>query len=298
MMRVPEPDQKPVASVDVGGRTVHRYAAGEGHRDEQTITSFGEEWEKFTVFSAEDIRTVGAEYFDIVPTGLLTKDTVVLDLGCGSGRWTRYMSPLVGKVEAVDPSAAVLHAARANADLQNVRWSQAGVDNIPFADGTFDAIVCLGVLHHVPDTPGAVAKAAAKLRPGGHMLLYLYYALDGRGPLFKALFHASTVVRRFVSAMPGGLKRFVCDLIAVFVYLPFVVLARLVKVMGGDAWKKVPLSYYVGKRFLIIRNDALDRFGTPLEQRFTKEQMRRMMTDAGLSEIRFSENAPYWHALG
>ncbi|MFZ1687345.1 MAG: hypothetical protein WAU70_07985, partial [Flavobacteriales bacterium] len=115
---------------------------------------------------------------------------------------------------------------------------------------------------------------------------------------FKALFHASTVVRRFVSAMPGGLKRFVCDLIAVFVYLPFVLLARLVKIMGGGTWKKVPLSYYVGKRFLIIRNDALDRFGTPLEQRFTKEQMRRMMADAGLSDIRFSENAPYWHALG
>ena len=69
-MRVPEPDQAPVASIDAGGRTVHRYAAGEGHRDAQTITSFGEEWEKFTVFSADDLRTVGDEYFDIVSPGL------------------------------------------------------------------------------------------------------------------------------------------------------------------------------------------------------------------------------------
>ncbi|MEO8069641.1 MAG: class I SAM-dependent methyltransferase [Flavobacteriales bacterium] len=297
-MRIPEPDQAPVTSTDVAGRIVHSYAAGQGHRDPQTITSFGEEWEKFTVFSADDLRMIGDEYFDIVPDGLLTKDTVVLDLGCGSGRWTRYISPQVGRVEAVDPSAAVLHAAHANSDLANVRWSQAGVDNIPFPDSSFDMIVCLGVLHHVPDTAGAVRKAAAKLRPGGHLLLYLYYALDGRGPLFKALFHASTLVRRVVSKLPGALKRFVCDLIAVFVYMPFVLLARLMKAIGGGSWKKVPLSYYVGKRFLIVRNDALDRFGTPLEQRFTKGEMEQMMQSAGLTGIRFSRSAPFWHALG
>lgn len=48
----------------------------------------------------------------------------------------------------------------------------------------------------------------------------------------------------------------------------------------------------------ILRNDALDRFGTPLEQRFSRNQIEEMMLKCGLEEIRFSEKAPYWHAIG
>jgi hypothetical protein len=47
-----------------------------------------------------------------------------------------------------------------------------------------------------------------------------------------------------------------------------------------------------------MRTDALDRFGTRLEQRFTKQQIARMMESAGLENIQFSEKVPYWCALG
>jgi hypothetical protein len=47
-----------------------------------------------------------------------------------------------------------------------------------------------------------------------------------------------------------------------------------------------------------MRNDALDRFGTRLEQRFTQEEIREMMVKAGLRDISFRDNAPYWVALG
>ena len=62
--------------------------------------------------------------------------------------------------------------------------------------------------------------------------------------------------------------------------------------------KKIPLSYYSDKSFNIIRNDALDRFGTPLEQRFSKIQIEQMMLKSGLTKIVFSDNEPYWHVLG
>jgi hypothetical protein len=61
---------------------------------------------------------------------------------------------------------------------------------------------------------------------------------------------------------------------------------------------KIPLSIYRNKSFFIIRNDALDRFGTKLEQRFTREQVRQMMANCGLTDIVISDKAPYWHAIG
>jgi hypothetical protein len=68
--------------------------------------------------------------------------------------------------------------------------------------------------------------------------------------------------------------------------------------LPGDAYKNVPLSYYLGKSLNIIRNDALDRFGTPLEQRFSRAQIERMLVDARLGDVVFSDDEPYWHAVG
>lgn len=300
MTMIPAFTDTPTREIAVGQRVVHCFAQAGDHRDEATIRSFGEEWGKFNEFDAAEIELAGNEYFDIVPPKLLGPDVVAMDLGCGSGRWTRYLSSRVGRIEAIDPSEAVIHAARTHADLDKVRWIQAGVDNIPFADGTFDLIVCLGVLHHVPDTPGAVRKAATKLRPGGHMLLYLYYALDGRGWMYRLLFRMSDLLRRSIHGLPGPVKRLVCDLIAYLVYLPLRSLARIARSIsgGGNWWVRLPLSHYHDKSMTVMRNDALDRFGTPLEQRFTKEEIRSMMTGAGLQDIRFSAKSPFWHAIG
>ena len=47
-----------------------------------------------------------------------------------------------------------------------------------------------------------------------------------------------------------------------------------------------------------MRTDSRDRFGTPLEQRFSRQEIQVMMEAAGLGEVRFSERAPYWCAVG
>ena len=47
-----------------------------------------------------------------------------------------------------------------------------------------------------------------------------------------------------------------------------------------------------------MRTDARDRFGTPLEQRFSRAQIRQMCTAAGLVDLQFSTRAPYWCVVG
>lgn len=268
--------------------------------DQVTVNSFGEEWTKFDNFTDEDIKKAGDQYFDIVGDDVLNKDTYVMDLGCGTGRWTKYIQDKVGLVEAVDPSVAVIAAAGLLKDCGNVRITKASVDELPFVDNSFDLIVCLGVLHHIPNTKKALVDSVKKLKPGGKYLLYLYYALDNRGIIFRSLFSLAHLVRIAVSHLPSFLKKLVCDLIAILIYMPFILLAKLLLILfpKSQVGKKIPLSYYHDKNFKIIRNDALDRFGTPLEQRFTKKEIEFMMKEAELSDIVFSENEPYWHAVG
>ena len=96
------------------------------------------------------------------------------------------------------------------------------------------------------------------------------------------------------------MKKIVCDILAVLLYMPFVLLSRFLRVIGvpEKARFNIPLQAYERQSFYIIRNDSLDRFGTPLEQRFSTKEITAMMNKAGLTDIRFSEKIPFWHAVG
>ncbi|MEK7671623.1 MAG: class I SAM-dependent methyltransferase, partial [Bacteroidota bacterium] len=93
--------------------------------------------------------------------------------------------------------------------------------------------------------------------------------------------------------------KFVCDIIAVTVYVPLVCFGRLLRRIGLESLsQKLPLSAYLDHTFFVMRNDALDRFGTSLEQRFSRAEIEQMMGSAGLDEIVIADTLPYWHAVG
>lgn len=267
--------------------------------DLDVVKSFGEEWNKFNTFSAKTIKKICAEYFDIVDETMVNKNTYMIDIGCGSARWSEYFLDKAGFIESVDPSDAIYAADRLLGEAENIRITKASVNTLPWADETFDFGMSIGVLHHIPNTKQALIDCVKKIKHGGFFYVYLYYNLDNRGLLFKSLFKLSDVVRRLVSSMPSTLKKISCDILAIVAYMPFVLVAKLFFALGFKKLaNKIPLSAYANKDFYIIRNDALDRFGTKLEQRFTKQQITEMMTEAGLTNIKFGEESAYWHAVG
>jgi SAM-dependent methyltransferase len=281
------------------GHNVHNFTISNDNIDITTVEAFGDEWTKFNSFTDKEIDDIAStHYFDIVPPELITNKQV-LDVGCGTGRWTKYVAKYAASVDAVDPSKAIESAAQLLSDCKNVRLSRTSVDGLPFADNSFDFVFSLGVLHHIPDTQLAMKQCVEKLKPGGYFLVYLYYRFDNRGLFFKSIFWMSDLLRKSVSGSPAAIKNFCCDVIAVAIYLPLIWIGGFLKMLGlKKVAEKVPLHFYVGKTFNVIRNDARDRFGTPLEQRFTKNEIQLMMENVGLTDIIFSDNEPYWHAIG
>lgn len=286
--------------IKTGNRIIKGYQLPGDNLDKKTVESFGEEWTSFHGFAEKDITTSGDKYFDIVTEEMLNNTSTVIDIGCGSGRFMRYLKGRYKKIVGIDPSAAIFAADTLIGPDEQVELIQASTDNIPFPDNHFDFGYSLGVLHHIPDTQKALNDSIKKIKPGGYFLLYLYYSLDNRSFLFKGLFHLSNLVRRVVAKLPSGLKKVICNVLAVTLYMPFVGLCRLLKFFGvGEKYRKmIPLQAYEDQSFYIIRNDSLDRFGTPLEQRFSRKQITEMMQQSGLTEVVFSEKIPYWHAIG
>jgi SAM-dependent methyltransferase len=267
--------------------------------DPKTVEGFGDEWTRFdqTGMLEEDATRLFESYFSIFPWETLSKDAVGFDLGCGSGRWAKLVSPRVGKLHCIDPSSA-LEIARKNLSSQtNCEFHNVGVDDIPLPDKSMDFGYSLGVLHHIPDTRAALAACVSKIKPGAPFLLYLYYSFDNRPSWFRIIWKISEGIRKVVSRLPHGMRYRVSQLIAALVYWPLARTAKLLEILGLNV-SNVPLSAYRDRGFYVMRTDALDRFGTRLEQRFTKIEIKQMMELSGLENIKFNNQTPFWCAVG
>ncbi len=270
------------------------------NQDDATVDGFGDEWKRFDqhALAAGEIEELFSRYFKGFPWSDLPAAATGFDLGCGSGRWARLVAPRVGRVHCIDASGEALEVARRNlATLPNCELHHASVDSIPLPDSSMDFGYSLGVLHHVPDTGAGLRSCTAKLKPGAPFLLYLYYAFDNRPNWYRALWRLSDILRRSASRCPYAVRYVVSQALAAAVYWPLARLAALGERLGFDV-RQMPLAYYRRSSFYTMRTDALDRFGTRLEQRFTRFQIQEMMERAGLERISFGDEMPYWVALG
>ncbi len=267
-----------------------------------TVTSgFGHEWSTFTQ-GADDLEVAERErlfdqYFRLFPWSDLPPGSVGLDAGCGSGRWATQVAARVGSLHLLDASHEALATAKGNlAGATNVTFHFASVGDVPLPDNSLDFAYSLGVLHHVPDTVGALRQICSKLKPDAPFLIYLYYALDNRPRWFRAIWKITDVARLAISSLPRWARLVISQMIAVGVYWP---IARLCAILSwlGLSTESVPLDAYKDRSFYTMRTDAYDRFCTSLEKRFTKAQIQEMLHDAGFDRISFSDQVPFWCAI-
>ena len=267
-----------------------------GSTDAPTVEGFGLEWTTYDQFDRdpESLRRSFERYFVRFPWQDLPADARGLDVGSGSGRWAAQVAARGLNVVALDASMDAL-------SVTTRRLPDAGVVNgsaveLPFLDDGFDFAFSLGVLHHLPDTDGAMREIHRVLRPGAPFLVYLYYAFDNRPAWFRSMWRVSDVLRRRIAASPPGLRLAITRLIAALVYWPLSRLALGVERTGRDVGS-LPLSGYRHQPFYVLKTDALDRFGTRLEKRYTRDEVRSMLTGAGFSSIEFNEDWPFWCAV-
>ena len=268
--------------------------------DDSVVEAFGDEWLRFGNESLDDeeLREMFDAYTSVFPWEDLPLDAVGFDAGCGSGRWARFFAPHVGRLICVDASAKALDVARRTLiGHDNVEFRHEDLSAMGLEDESCDFGYSLGVLHHVPDTEDATRACVRKLKPGAPFLVYVYYDLEGRGWLQRRLFGGVTVVRSVVARLPSRAREVVADVLAAVVYWPLARAARLIEKTGRDP-SVVPLFQYRHRTFYVMRNDSLDRFGTSLEKRYSREEVRVLLEGAGLEKVDIADGPPWWVAVG
>src|SRR5438270_7932017 len=97
----------------------------------------------------------------------------ILDAACGNGRYSLFLLKHAdpdARITAFDLSQNMLARARERVGDDRVTYAAADLTRLPYADGSFDAVVCGWVLEHLPDPKPGLRELARVLRPGGKML--------------------------------------------------------------------------------------------------------------------------------
>jgi SAM-dependent methyltransferase len=268
--------------------------------DQGVIDSFGHEWATFDYGETETSEALDAQFMAYcAPIDLNQfnpKTSVAGDFGAGSGRWASRLIQYFSLVYALEPSdgaSTVLKKKFSGEAKIMVLQETVGANSIPLA--SLDLAMSLGVLHHIPDTGLAIKDVSRRIKPGGVFLCYLYYSLENKPTFYKLIFKAVDGVRRVISVLPQRIKQLVTSAIAALIYWP---LARFSKVLNklGVNTSNIPLHHYADMPFVMLANDALDRFGTSLEQRFSKAEITEMLRAAGfdIATLKFSDSEPFW----
>ena len=267
--------------------------------EKKVIEGFGEEWNKFdqSTIKIEELKKAFDQYFNIFPKSFLNKNNEGFDMGCGSGRWAKLVAPDVKNLNCIDPSYKAIEVAKKNLnENSNVIFFLLKVNEECLRPNSQDFGYCLGVLHHVRDTQEGINSCFKILKKNSPFLIYLYYRFDNKPIWFKIIWKASDLIRKTIMNLPFSMKKIITYIIALLIYLPLSKISKLFFKLGFEV-KNFPLSDYKDKSFYFMSTDALDRFGTRLEKRFTKIEIKQMLEKAGFKDIEFSDSTPYWVCL-
>lgn len=263
-------------------RGVIRFVDAKSYAD-----SFGYQWRSFDKTQLDHSGRNLSEQDFIKKVGLKPDDLrgkLVLDVGCGMGRFAEVATRWGARVVGIDLSAAAEVAAKNLADRDFVAF-QADVFALPFAPESFDCIYSMGVLHHTPDCEKAFKTLPQYLKPGGTIAIWLY---SGYNKWYRFSDHWRKVTHRM---SPRALHKLFSVAVPVFYWLDRglrkVPLAG--KPVAGVVHHVFPVNRHPDPEVRVL--DTLDWYSPKYQSKHTYEQVFRWFESCGLQNMSVGEIA-------
>jgi len=245
-------------------------------------SSFGFQWNVYARTQLDNADSRESETDFRNRTGLRPEDLqgkLVLDVGCGMGRFADIASRWGARVVGVDLSAAADVAARNLAERDTVSIFRADVFSLPFAPGSFDYIYSLGVLHHTPNCEQAFKRLPRLLKPGGSIILWVYSG-------YNRWYRMSDLYRRVTHRLPSRGLHALCH-VAVPLYYVHKALRRLPgmgRSLSNLLHVALPISMHPNAAMRVL--DTFDWYSPSYQSKHTYEEVFRWFESSGLEDLR------------
>jgi SAM-dependent methyltransferase len=246
----------------------------------RTKELYGLQWNRYRIVRPEEDQATL-----LLKTGLEPADfagKLVLDGGCGMGRYSRQAAEWGADVVAMDLSQAVRAAWEITDPVrQRVAVIRADLLRIPLPDNTFDIVYSIGVLDHTPEPRQAFLNLAKLVRPGGRMAIWVY---ECQSPIVERIMGIHrTIARKLPVRVVETLSRW------------SVPIGEAKRQMFASRWKLVRKLGLVAHALTIgvsmhpdpeVRAcDTLDWYAPKFVSHHTPEEVTSWFTEAGFEEI-------------
>ena len=263
--------------------------------NEDYAENFGVQWQRFRTLQVDRLaghKLSTTRFLADTGWGESLKGQLVLDAGCGAGRFSDVLAEFGANVVACDLSSAV-DACRQNVDDRqkanlargDVLVMQANLTELPLKPAVFDAVYCAGVIQHT-HAPDQVMRALIKyVKPGGQLFFNFY-----EKSTFSRLQLIKYTLRRWTPFWPiNRLHRFCRALCAIF-FWPSLVLSRLPLLRQINRLLPIcsvlprDLSIELQKQLTLL--DTIDWYGPRYEYRQNHEIVAQLLRDEGMVDVR------------
>lgn len=213
------------------------------------------------------------------------QDKVTLDIGCGSGRFTKWAALSGTQLSfGSDLGESVTVAYQMTKDLPNTCIVQADIYHMPF-HAQFDIAYSIGVLHHLPEPENGFRSLPPVLKAGGQMLIWVYNRRNNG----RALYFYEPL-RSILRHLPKPLLFKLCYIPGAIVHGINLFGTWLASIGFPELEKKLPFAYYRHFPFNMKLNDAFDVLATPKSNYYYVEEIQNWFNNAALKEIKAYEH--------
>jgi ubiquinone/menaquinone biosynthesis C-methylase UbiE len=109
---------------------------------------------------------------EIIRLGHIRRESVVLEVGCGTGRFAIALWELTNsRIVGLDVSPGMLNTAKTKPSAANIEWIEAHAETIPYAGKAFDCVFMVFAMHHFQDKRRALEEICRVLKPGGRLVI-------------------------------------------------------------------------------------------------------------------------------
>lgn len=250
-------------------------------KSQEYAGSFGFQWRRYARTQLDTETSHRSENDFRARTGFGPEDLrgkLVLDVGCGMGRFADVAESWGATVVGIDLSDAVEAAAK-NLAGRRCTVLQADIFRLPFAPASFDVIYSVGVLHHTPDCEKAFKVLPSFLKPGGKIAMWVYSS-------HNRWYRMSDIYRIATKRMPARLLHGICHA-AIPIYGAHQTLKKIPvigkRAAGGLAYL-LPISFDSDPEWRVL--DTFDWYSPRYQSKHRYEEVETWFRSCGLMDIK------------